>query len=54
MGQKPPDFLGVYGCHACHAALDGRDSTEWGWDDVLRALGETLMKLHAKGLMVTK
>ena len=42
--QKPPDFLGVFACSECHDALDRRNrATEWGYDDVLRALGETLI-----------
>ena len=42
--QKPPDFLGVFACSACHDALDRRNrAQEWGYDDVLRALGETLI-----------
>lgn len=42
--QKPPDFLGVFACSDCHDALDRRNrSAEWGFDDVLRALGETLI-----------
>lgn len=48
-GQKPPDFLAVYACSACHDAFDGRADGPWGWDDVLRALGETLMRHHAAG-----
>lgn len=24
MGFKPPDFLGAYGCHACHDEVDRR------------------------------
>lgn len=55
MGQKPPDFLAVYACSACHDALDRRSKdAEWGWDDVLRALGETLMRLSARGLLTLK
>lgn len=55
IAQKPHDFLAVYACDACHANLDSRDGNAvWGWDDVLRGLGETLTKLHRKGLLVTK
>jgi len=54
IAQKPDDLLGVYGCSACHDALDGRSNGLWGFEDVLRALGETLMKLKAKGLVGTK
>lgn len=53
--QKPPDFLGVYACSNCHDALDLRsDQAPWGWDDLLRALGETQIKLSAKGLLTLK
>lgn len=52
MAQKPPDFLAVFACSACHDALDLRKSdAPWGWDDILRALGETLMRHHAAGRM---
>lgn len=54
ISQKPDDLLGVYACHACHDALDGRSNGLWGFEDVLRGLGETLMKLRAKGLIETK
>lgn len=55
MAQKPPDFLAVYACSACHDALDRRSKdAAWGWDDVLRALGETLVRLSAKGLLTLK
>ena len=54
MAQKPPDFLAVYACSACHDALDRRSNAAWGWEDVLRALGETLMRLSAKGLLTLK
>ncbi len=48
MGQKPDDLLAVFACSACHDAIDRRTSEQWGWDDVLRALGETLMRQKAK------
>lgn len=55
MAQKPPDFLAVYACSACHDHLDRRASeAQWGWDDILRALGETQMRLSAKGLLTLK
>ena len=55
MAQKPPDFLAVYACSACHDHLDRRASeAQWGWDDVLRALGETQMRLSTKGLLTLK
>lgn len=50
MAQKPPDFLGVFACSCCHDALDRRNNGEaWGFDDLLRALGETLIRQHALG-----
>ena len=50
MGQKPHDFLAVYACSACHDALDRRaNAAVWGWDDLLRALGETLVTHYAEG-----
>ena len=55
MAQKPPDFLGVFACSACHDALDGRaDAGLWGFEDVLRALGETLIRQHAAGNLTMK
>jgi len=49
MAQKPADYLAVFACSACHDALDKRSSEEWGFDDVLRAMGETLMRQEAMG-----
>lgn len=55
IAQKPHDFLAVYACSSCHDALDGRARDGlFGFEDVLRGLGETLTKLHRKGLLVTK
>lgn len=52
MGQKPADYAGVYGCSACHDALDRRDTSGlWGYEDVLRALMETHRRLATKGLL---
>lgn len=54
MGQKPSDLLGVFGCNLCHDALDRRSDADvelWGFDDLLSALGETLMRQHAKGII---
>lgn len=52
-GRKPPDYSGVFACHACHSALDGRDGLGWmcGDADKLRAWRITLDRLHAKGLL---
>lgn len=54
MSQKPDDLLGVYTCKNCHDDLDNRASGTWGFEDVLRALGETLMRMKAKGLIYVK
>lgn len=52
MGMKPDDFLGVYACHNCHAMLDGRTGEHpVSHSDILRALGATLRRLYAKGLL---
>lgn len=49
--QKPNDMLAVFACSACHDAIDGRgNDATWGYDDLLRALGETLMKQEADGV----
>ena len=47
--QKPDDLLAVFACHACHDALDRRTHTPCGYDDILRALGETLLRHKAAG-----
>lgn len=54
MGQKPPDFLAVYACSACHDALDRRTPEAWGFDDVLRALGQTQIAMHEKKILTMK
>ncbi len=47
VAEKPPDYLAVFACSACHDAFDR--GGEWGWEDVLRALGETLQRHYATG-----
>lgn len=56
IAQKPHDFLGVFACSACHDAIDGRvnDDGFFGFEDLLRALGETLTAHFAAGRMVMK
>jgi hypothetical protein len=49
MAQKPPDYLAVFACSSCHDAIDRRSSEEWGFDDILRALGETLKRQEQLG-----
>ena len=54
MGQKPPDYLAVFACSACHDAIDRRsdaDVSQWEFEDLLRGLGETLRRQEAKGLI---
>lgn len=54
MGEKPPDFLAVYACSSCHDALDSRSAdAPIGYDDILCALGETLMTHFAEGRLKT-
>lgn len=50
--QKPRDVLAVFACSACHDVLDRRDAERaWmcGFEDILRALGETLMRQQDMG-----
>lgn len=54
IAQKPEEPLGVYACQNCHDAIDGRNKVNWGYDDVLCALGTTLLRLKHKGLLVCK
>jgi Protein of unknown function (DUF1364) len=51
IAQKPADFLAVYACQHCHDVIDRRAGGQWGYEDILRALGETLMRHHAAGRM---
>lgn len=52
ISQKPHDFLAVHACASCHDLLDSRSaSAPIGDDDILRALGETLTRLYAAGLL---
>lgn len=46
MGMKVPDIFGYYGCHKCHA-----HEADVGWDDLLRALCETQMRMIRLGLI---
>lgn len=48
--QKPADYKAVFACAACHDAIDRRTAdAPWGWDDLLRALGETLDRQFQAG-----
>jgi hypothetical protein len=51
IGLKSPDLFGVYGCYACHQMLD---ASQVDYQDQLRALQETQMKLLEKGLLCLK
>ncbi len=51
IGLKSPDIFGVYGCYACHQMLD---VNQVEYQDQLRALQETQMKLIDKGLLCLK
>lgn len=43
--QKPPDYLAVFACSACHDALDRRNRAhEWSFEELLQALGNTLIR----------
>lgn len=47
---KPADYKAVFACSACHDQLDRRaEDASWGWDDVLRALMETLDRQYSSG-----
>lgn len=55
MAMKSNDLLGVYACSACHDSLDGRTTTDhWGFDDVLRAFGESITRLQDKGILTVR
>lgn len=51
IGIKSPDLFGVYCCYQCHLMLD---RSEVDYQDQLRSLQETQMKLYEKGLLVVK
>ena len=48
MAYKSPDLFGVYGCYQCHQMLD---ANKVSYQDQLRALQETQMKLVEKQLI---
>lgn len=51
MAQKPDDLLAVFACSSCHDAIDRRTSDQWGYDDILRAMGETLLRQKSDGVI---
>lgn len=44
-GMKPIDLIGAWGCHSCHAAVDGRTNTAF--------THEQLRLMHLEGLVRT-
>ncbi len=52
MAEKPADYLGVFACSACHDAM--HRAGEWGFEDLLRGLGETLMAQDRMGNLKLK
>ena len=56
VAEKPHDLLAVYACGACHAAMDSRDADSgmFGFEEILRALGETLMCHYHAGRVEVK
>ena len=48
IGNKSPDLFGVYACSGCHTLLDKNGVS---YEDQLRAMQETQMKLFQKGLI---
>jgi hypothetical protein len=46
---KPLDFLGYHGCSDCHA-----HELEMGYDDIYRAVAETLSRAFQAGLITVK
>jgi len=57
MAEKPPDYFAVFACSACHDAIDRRnmrDVSLWTYQDILRALGETLKRQFDSGIFTTR
>jgi len=57
MAEKPADYLGVFACRSCHDAVDRRnmrDVSLWTFQDILRALGETLQCQFGSGIFTTR
>lgn len=49
IAQKPKDYLAVFSCSKCHDAMDRRRDDLVDPADILRALGETLMRQEVLG-----
>jgi len=54
IAEKPINVLGVFACSACHDALDRRVDSQVGFEDILRALGETLISHVKAGRLIFK
>lgn len=54
IAEKPINVLGVFACSACHDALDRRVNSQVGFEDILRALGETLISHVKAGRLIFK
>ena len=53
--QKPADYKAVFACSACHDEIDRRTAdARFGYDDLLRAMGETLDRQFAAGNLMLK
>lgn len=60
-GLKPSDLCAVYGCHECHAIIDGRyDHSRWAigadyyglkWEYIARALARTHERMLETGVL---
>lgn len=57
VAQKPSDTLAVFACSACHDAIDGRGrvgGAQWEFEDLLRALGETIERQRELGNIIVR
>ncbi len=55
MWQKSPDVLGAYGCHKCHAVVDGQMKSEFTADErrlmLLEGMCRTQYKLIQRDIL---
>ena len=55
IGMKAPDYLGAYGCNACHDVVDGRRRTDMPRSELRAAFADGIFRsqqiLEAKGLL---
>ena len=55
VAQKPSDTLAVFACSACHDEIDRRGRVggeKWEFEDLLRALGETIERQRELGNII--